>query len=148
MTKVCGSTLLSPPSTAQNLLTGGPSLAACVVAGALLSAGLSAAGARAATPNIVANAAAVVSSVIFRMGFSCSGSRTRLPGAPRAAVLVLLLIVRFVLLDEALPLGRQVFLREDGLHRALVHAQPAVDAGVGVDVEHRLAGELRLVLRR
>src|SRR5438309_7719273 len=67
----------------------------------------------------------------------------RTPDAhPRAArVDRLLLIVSRVLLDVLRPLGGKVFLRKDRCHRALVHAQPAIDARVGVDVEHLRLGE-------
>src|SRR5580765_3922075 len=44
------------------------------------------------------------------------------------------------------PLGREIFLREDGRHRALIHAQPAVDAGIRIDVEHLRLGEGGFVL--
>src|SRR5581483_4220919 len=38
--------------------------------------------------------------------------------------------------EERLPLGRHVHGVEDRLHRALGDARPAVDALVGVDVQH------------
>ena len=52
--------------------------------------------------------------------------------------------MRRVLLDEMLPLLRQIILREDRPHRALVHAQVAVDAVGGVDVKLIRVGEARL----
>ncbi len=58
----------------------------------------------------------------MRRGPRRGGSVGRSAGA-------LLLIVCGVLLDERRPLGRQVFLGEDGRHRALVDAEAAVDAG-------------------
>ncbi len=48
---------------------------------------------------------------------------------------LLLRVVVDVDLDVLRPFFGQVFLREDCLHRALIDAQAAVDAGVGVDVE-------------
>lgn len=46
-------------------------------------------------------------------------------------------VVISVDLDVLTPLFRQVVLGEDRAHRALVHAQPAVDAGAWIDVELR-----------
>src|SRR5256885_8829511 len=60
----------------------------------------------------------------------------------------LLLVVSRVLLDERRPLRRQLVLREDGRHRALVHAQVAVDARVGVDVKHLCFRESGFILGR
>src|SRR5687768_9157230 len=61
--------------------------------------------------------------------------------ASRAAPASHLVVFR-VLLDEARSFRRQVFVREDRGHRALVYAQRAVDARVGIDVQHLLGGEL------
>jgi hypothetical protein len=47
-----------------------------------------------------------------------------------------LFVVISVLGDVVGPFFGQVFFGEDGLDRALIDAQPAVNAGVGVDVEH------------
>src|SRR5688500_16094113 len=60
----------------------------------------------------------------------------------------LLLVVRRVLLNERRPLRRQLILREDGRHRALVHAQVAVDARLRVDVKHLRFRESGFILGR
>src|SRR4051794_40429933 len=65
--------------------------------------------------------------------------------SPRVLLLFVLEILG-VLFDEARPLRRKVFLREDRGHRALVDAQAAVDARVGVDVQHLGRLELRVFL--
>src|SRR5436190_20036366 len=65
---------------------------------------------------------------------------------PPDEALRLFLIVFRVLLNKRRPLGREVFLGEDGGHRALINAEPAVNAGVGVDIEHFSRLERRLVL--
>lgn len=48
-------------------------------------------------------------------------------------------------LDVLVPFLGKVFFGVDGLHRALVHAQTAVDAGVGIDVEHLRVFELGFI---
>src|ERR1043165_1420449 len=68
--------------------------------------------------------------------------------ARRYLGLLLGLVVVEVELDVLVPLRREVLLREDRLHRALIHAQAAVDARVRVDVQHLRRLELRLVLGR
>ena len=57
----------------------------------------------------------------------------------------LLLVVRRVLFNELRPLAGQVFLREDGGDGALIDAQAAIDAGVGVDKEHLRRLKVRVV---
>jgi hypothetical protein len=49
-------------------------------------------------------------------------------------------------LNVLLPFSRNVVFRENGLHGAFVDAQAAVNAGVGVDVEHVGAAKFRLIL--
>src|SRR5580704_7271556 len=62
--------------------------------------------------------------------------RLRLGGRLDARVVLEELLVQ---LDEVLPVGRGLVLREDRLHRADRLARPAVDALIRVDVEHGLA---------
>src|SRR6188508_2348189 len=66
--------------------------------------------------------------------------------APMAPQIASLLVVLRVRLDEAAPLLRGFIEREDGLDRAGRHAGAAVDALVGVDIEHFGRRELRFVL--
>src|SRR5438445_294826 len=58
----------------------------------------------------------------------------------------LLFVISRVSLDEGNPFGRQIILGKNGGDRAFIDAHVAVDAGVGVDVEHLLLLEIRLVL--
>jgi hypothetical protein len=60
---------------------------------------------------------------LLRFGQCCLGLRNRRPGARKVDVD----------LDEVHLIGRHVFLGEDGVHRALGHANGAIDALVGVD---------------
>jgi hypothetical protein len=58
----------------------------------------------------------------------------------------LFLIIRGVFLDEAGPLGRQIFLGEDRFDRALINTQPAVDADVVVNIQLIDRGKVGLFL--
>jgi hypothetical protein len=59
--------------------------------------------------------------------------------AKRRALFLVLVVIR-IDRNEALPFFGEVFLGEDGLDGAFVHAEAAVDAGFGVDVEHLEVG--------
>src|SRR5207302_84415 len=65
-----------------------------------------------------------------------SGGRSWLQPVHLGPGAVLVLEVDLVDLDEAHLRGGHVLLGEDGIHRAGVDAGPAVDALVGVDVDH------------
>lgn len=59
-----------------------------------------------------------------------------------------LLVVRRVSLEEVVPFIGKIVLLEDRLHRALIHAQAAIDAVFGVDVQHLGAGKIGFIFRR
>src|SRR3990172_2702596 len=63
-------------------------------------------------------------------------------------LLGLALVVLRVGLEVLLLIFGNFILRPDRRDRAFVHAQAAVDAGLGVDVQHLLLGEIRILLRR
>src|SRR3954469_8412122 len=58
----------------------------------------------------------------------------------------LFFVIRCISLDEGDPFGRQIILGEDGGHGAFIDAHVAVDAGVGIDVEHFFFLEIRFIL--